>query len=583
VSAAATRGGRKLAAALARFGLHGRLRGVRALDIGAGFAAVLLAEGAAHVTAVRVGPGRLAGEPRADARVVSLEGTSFEDLPLGEAAGPFDFFAVDVSFATARSTLRGFASRLRPGAEGVILVPPQFELPPGRRRAADDPAARAAALARIRAKAAPLGFELLAEAPAPVAAGEGAGALLTHWRFAGRTAKLPARRPAGAAPAPAPGPSPAPERDWSLFAVVAPGLEEVVAEEVRRLPGAREVTRVAGGVTFAGPTELVWRANLGLRAATRVVVRLGEVEARDFSRLRYGLARLPWRRVADGPRAVKVSVAARHCRLYHTGAITENVLLGLADALRLRDPVAAAAPPLGVLVRGVDDRFTVSVDASGELLHRRGWRTEAGAAPLRETLAAGMLLLAGWDPRTPLVDPMCGSGTIVLEACSLARGAPPGAGRAFACAAWPGFDPARWDALVAALRAAAAARSPAPLAGYDHDPRVIAVARRNAERAGCAAGVTLAPLGLEAVAPPAGAGPGLLLCNPPYGRRLGRPAALRPLYTALGRVLRERFRGWRAGVLGADPALARALRLTPTAEHRLVNGGLPVTLSLFQL
>jgi putative N6-adenine-specific DNA methylase len=371
--------------------------------------------------------------------------------------------------------------------------------------------------------------------------------------------------------------------DWDLFAIAAPGLEDVVAAEVRRLPGAREVARTDGGVSFAGPTGLVWRANLGLRAATRVLVRLGEVEAHDFDRLRRAVARLPWSRVAAGPRAVTVSATAHHCRLYHTGAIAERVRLGLGDALGLADPVDAAAAPLGVLVRGVADRFTVSVDASGELLHRRGWRTEAGAAPLRETLAAGLLLLAGWDPRTPLVDPMCGAGTIVLEACSLARGLPPGAGRAFAFEAWPGFDPARYAALVAGLTAAAAPRPPAPLAGYDHDPRVITVAQRNAARAGWADHVTFAAAGLEAVAPPPGAGPGLVLCNPPYGRRLGSPAAVRPAYAALGRALRQRFGGWRAGVLSPGPALARALRLPALAEHRVDNGGLRVTLTMHQL
>jgi putative N6-adenine-specific DNA methylase len=621
---ASGRGAAKLRAAVERFGLAPVIAGSRCLDVGAGtgdFIAVLLETGAIHVTAADVGRNQLDPALRGDEHVTLLEGVHFKTLSLDVAPGPFDFFAVDVSFITARSMVRSLAFRVRPGAEGVILVKPQFELPPGRARAAaghDDPLARQAALDLLRAKAAPLGFTLLHQAPSPVPGARGTVELLTHWRFEGRTALLPpppgatgaaagtaaaaapaaapaAEDAAAAAPAAAAAAAAAPAAEdseadtaapsgWRLFAVAAPGLERVVAAEVRALGDAGDVQEVPGGVEFRGDVETIWRANLWLRVATRVTARLGEVRARDFSRLRRGLGRLPWGLVTDGPRRVVVSATAHECRLYHTGALAENVELAVVDALG-QGAVAAAeseAPALPVYLRGVGDAFTVSIDTSGELLHRRGWRTEAGEAPLRETLAAGLLALASWDPRTPLVDPCCGSGTIVIEAAALAAGLAPGAARHFAFEAWPSFDAERWGELRAEASGTRAASLP-PLLGFDTDADVIVAARHNAARAGLADHVRLGAQPLSEAAPPPGAAPGLVLTNLPYGRRSGDRRDLPRLYRALLHVLRTRFSGWRLGVLTADRTFTTQLRLRPAATHPLVNGGLRVVLHLYSL
>ncbi|MBI5481233.1 MAG: hypothetical protein HY906_20410 [Deltaproteobacteria bacterium] len=286
--------------------------------------------------------------------------------------------------------------------------------------------------------------------------------------------------------------------------------------------------------------------------------------------------------MADGPRRIAVSASTHQCRLYHTGALAENVQLAVVDALGKHAvaPAESDAPALTVFLRGVADVFTVSIDTSGELLHRRGWRTEAGEAPLRETLAAGMLALAAWDPRTPLVDPCCGSGTIVLEAAALAAGRAPGAVRAFAFEGWPGFDADRCGAIRAE---AAVGPTMPPLLGFDTDADVIAIARRNAERAGLAEHVRLCAQPLAEAAPPEGAGPGLVLCNPPYGRRSGDRGDLARLYRSLLHVLRTRFSGWRLGVLTAARTLPTHFRLRPAATYPLVNGGLRVLLYLFSL
>jgi putative N6-adenine-specific DNA methylase len=226
-----------------------------------------------------------------------------------------------------------------------------------------------------------------------------------------------------------------------------------------------------------------------------------------------------------------------------------------------------------VHARVEDDVVTLSVDSSGELLHRRGYRTDVGEAPLRETLAAGVLALAGWRPDEPLVDPTCGSGTFVIEAALAATGRLPGARRAFACERWPVVDPA----AVARLRAAERPRpAPAHLGGSDVDSRAIAAATANAARAGVAGEVRLAVTPVAgAVLPP---GPrGLVVANPPYGRRLA-PRALADIYRAVGALARRG--GWRLAILGPDAALAEAAG-RPSRRLRLTNGGVPVGLFLF--
>jgi putative N6-adenine-specific DNA methylase len=351
----------------------------------------------------------------------------------------------------------------------------------------------------------------------------------------------------------------------AIFAVAAPGLEEVVADEARAL-GAADARAIPGGAVASGDAALLVRLNLGLRAASRVLVRVAEARVRDLARLRRFAAEQPWERFAAGAPAPAVSASARRSRLYHTGAIAERVAGGIADRL------GAGTTPLGVHVRVEDDVVTLSVDSSGELLHRRGYRTDIGEAPLRETLAAGVLALAGWRPDEPLHDPTCGSGTFVLEAALRATGRLPGARRAFACERWPSIDPA----LVARLRAAERPHpAPAPLGGGDVDPAAIAAARANALRAGVAGDVRFEIVEAARAVLPAGP-PGLVVCNPPYGRRISA-RNLADIYRAVGALARRA--GWRLAVLAPDDGLARAAGLGMRGA-RLSNGGVSVGLFL---
>jgi putative N6-adenine-specific DNA methylase len=519
---------------------------------------------------------------------VSLEKTDFKKLSLSVAPGPFDFFTVDVSFVAGRNMLRGLAFRLRPGAEGVVLVKPQFELPSHlvRDGKVEAPALRQRALDAFTAKATALGFTVLATHDSPVAGASGTVEMLAHLRFDGRPDSLPQpgeRRPARSN---AKAKSARPD-GLRWFAVAAPGLEAALRDELDRLPGVADVRAVEGGVELAGPLSVGMAANLWSRIATRVVVRLGEVRAREFAPLRRALAKLPWARFVPPERPLRVEVTAHHCRLYHTGALAETVALAVEDCVgklpaRRDEDEAEGRPLTRILLRGEDDRFTASADASGELLHRRGWRTEAGAAPLRETLAAGILALCEYDPRAPLVDPMCGSGTFAIEAAAVAAGIPPGRGRGFAFETWPCHDPAVWQGLQGQ---ATSPSSGALVHASDRDGRAVEMARRNAARAGVENAVEfrVAALG-QAVVPDE---LGLVVVNPPYGRRLGQRAQALRLGRDIGQTLARRYRGWRAGVLCPDPQFVAAVtagtRKPPAATHALRNGGLRVTLGLWRL
>lgn len=383
-----------------------------------------------------------------------------------------------------------------------------------------------------------------------------------------------------------------------LFAVSQPGLEDICAAELAELglPG----TVVPGGVSFSAELAGLARANLGLGVATRVLVRIGEFRAPGFPELHAHAARLPWERFLSptAPPRVCCLVSARKSRLYHTVGIAERIVRGLGERLGLAAELVPASdddsatdhdgtPPLAALrvhVRLERDRCTVSVDSSGDPLHRRGYRLALARAPLRPTLAAAMLRVAGWRPGEPLLDPMCGSGTIVIEAARRAIGRAPGSDRDFAFLAWPGFTgPAALAAARIDLSPGTADMSPgtADIVGSDRDPGAIEAARANATRGGVLDRLTLAVRPLSACEPPPQTpnNPGLVVCNPPYGVRVGKRGPLRDLYAQLGHVLRDRWPGARVALLCGDE-LWRHCGLSLQVARSLQNGGLPVQLVL---
>lgn len=364
-----------------------------------------------------------------------------------------------------------------------------------------------------------------------------------------------------------------PQRQENFFAVVAPGLEPVCVAELTEL-GFTGLEMVVGGVAFRGRLGDLYRANLWLSTASRVVVRLARFRCRDFPDLYRAAVRLPWGRFLRPGTLCDYRVTCRRSRLLHSERVAETLQAAVAHALGGGAPQAALAKQL-VLVRIVDDEVEISIDSSGELLHRRGYRTAVAAAPLRETLAAGILRLLDWDGRQPLADPLCGTGTFLLEALLRGKGRAPGLQRDFAFMNWPGYRAGLWQVLSSEARRKEQP-CPAVISGGDADAAALSAARANLERLKPAGPVLLEHLPLERQ--PVHPGTGLVLCNPPYGKRLLSDIPLEPYFAGLGRDLQRAYPGWRKALLLPDPQLARATGLPLREVAILDNGGLRVGL-----
>ena len=392
---------------------------------------------------------------------------------------------------------------------------------------------------------------------------------------------------------------------FQLFATTAPGLESIAAGELKSL-GVRGRQEI-GGVAFAGDLDRLYEANLWLRTVSRVVARLGHFHASTFYELERRARKLPWSLFLPASGPVRLRVTCRKSRLYHSDAVAERVLSAISesasrvieasdDAFKGEEDDADGAdeaeradkegdratgverPAQLFVVRIVHDQVEISADTSGELLHRRGYRQEVAKAPLRETLAAAMVLASGWRRDEPLLDPMCGSGTIPIEAALIARGIPPGAQRKFQFMNWPTFNESRWNSILDNARSSAT-RSNAQINGSDRDAGAIGAAERNAERAGVA---DMIHFGETAISDSMAdlnkieQGAGWVLTNPPYGIRIGEGEDLRNLYARIGAVLKTKP-GWRIGVLTPDTGLIGQTRLSMASRFDTRNGGIPVS------
>jgi putative N6-adenine-specific DNA methylase len=369
----------------------------------------------------------------------------------------------------------------------------------------------------------------------------------------------------------------------SAFAVTAPGLESICAAELTALDIAG--TPEEGGVAWTGTMESVARANLWLRTASRVIVRLAEFRATAFFELELQAKQIPWKRFVVPGERVEFRVTCRKSKLYHSDAVAQRFADAVASKIKgvhvgegkeSDDESASASERQLFIVRFVRDVCTVSVDSSGALLHLRGYRQQIAKAPLRETLAAAILLGAGWNGDVPLDDPMCGSGTIPIEAALIARRIAPGIRRSFSFLRWPETDETMWKALVSAAQEVELPRTPVPIHGADRDAGAIAAARANAERAGVQDDVQFDEQAVSAMSE-AGA-PGLIASNPPYGVRVGETDGLRNLYAQLGNVARRNRAGWMLALLAADKKLEQQTQLDFDEQFRTKNGGIPVHL-----
>jgi putative N6-adenine-specific DNA methylase len=348
------------------------------------------------------------------------------------------------------------------------------------------------------------------------------------------------------------------------WVVCPPGLEPLCCDEVRAL-GVKAIHPGNGGVSCMLSTATLYGANLRLRTATRVLVRAGSFRALTFPELIAGVVDLDWSRWL-GKGSIRLSVSSSKSKLFHTGAIAERVAEALAR------PVTDDDDAQLVVVRIARDVVTLSVDSTGAALHHRAWRVASHKAPIRPTLAAGLLLASGWDPSRPLVDPFCGSGTIAIEAALLAARRAPNLGRSFAFQQWPTFKRSAWRSAVAAAEGAAIERRPGIIVAADRDQGAVNATVANARQAEVTIEVRNAAI--SALNLPEE--PGFVISNPPYGIRLGDREHLRDLYDSWGATMRKRGGGWQLALVTNDMSLAGRLNVPFSELLRTTNGGVPV-------
>jgi putative N6-adenine-specific DNA methylase len=360
------------------------------------------------------------------------------------------------------------------------------------------------------------------------------------------------------------------------FATVARGLETLAAQELEGL-GAQQVTPEFCGVTFAGDLELLYRVNLWARLPFRILVKLQTFACRDTRDLYAGIQTIPWQDYLAPAQTLAVTATGKNAQLNHTHFTALQVKNAIVDQQQAyfgeRSSVDTQAPDIRINIHIERDHCVVSLDSSGESLHRRGYRPAVGLAPLKESLAAALIQQTQWQGTLPLLDPMCGSGTLLIEACLLALNVAPGLFREqFGFQHWADFDPTLWQQCLAQAEADQKRTVAVPIVGSDRNYTVIEQAEQNAYRSGVSDYVQWQTLALEQVEAPASEG--VVLCNPPYGERLGRDEDLGALYKLLGNVLKQRFKGWTAYILSGNKALAQSIGLKSAQRFPVWNGSI---------
>jgi putative N6-adenine-specific DNA methylase len=369
------------------------------------------------------------------------------------------------------------------------------------------------------------------------------------------------------------------------FATVARGLEELALQELSEL-GAKDAEIGFCGVSFQGDRELLYRVNLWARLPFRILVKLGDFPSGDDRELYQSVQAIDWSQYLDPRLTMAVTVTGKNDTLNHSHltavqikrAITNQQMANFGD----RSNVDTDAPDIRINVHIDDDTCTVSLDSSGNSLHRRGYRAAVGNAPLKESLAAALVKLSGWTPDLAFYDPLCGSGTLPLEAAMQAVNLAPGLFReSFGFERWLDFDRALFDKLLQEAEGAERKDLALKISGSDRDEDVLRQAQSNAHRSGIDRYVDLQVAELAEVEAPAATG--ILLCNPPYGERLGRDRDLGAFYKLLGDVLKQRFKGWNAYVLSGNKELAKSIGLRSAQRIPVYNGNILCQLMKYEM
>ena len=368
----------------------------------------------------------------------------------------------------------------------------------------------------------------------------------------------------------------------TFFASCPRGLEQLLAEDLAAV-GARDVEQIFGGVHFLADWPACYRANLESRIATRILWRVARAPyAREEDIYRLALE-TPWPRWFLPEQTIRVDVTAVKSALKSIDFVTLRIKDAICDRFRrdlgTRPSVDTRQPDVRVQGFIGSDECTLYLDTSGAPLYQRGLRQKTVDAPLKENLAAGILRLSGWQPGVALLDPMCGSGTFLIEAAQRALGIAPGARRDFAFQRLRQFQPAIWKSLLDAARAAERPAAAAEIFGSDLSPVAVRATLANLDRAGLLPAVSLSQGDLLIIEAPAERG--VMVSNPPYGERVSDLDALAEFYPLLGSALKRRFAGWNCYLISADTRLPKLVRLTPSRKTPLFNGALECRLYEF--
>jgi putative N6-adenine-specific DNA methylase len=369
-----------------------------------------------------------------------------------------------------------------------------------------------------------------------------------------------------------------------FFATCARGLENVLADELRAL-GATDVAPGRGGTAFAGDRALLYRANLWLRTAIRVLRPILEADVTSPDELYAAVRELDWSQYLTPDHTLAVDANVRDSHITHSKYAALRVKDAICDQfverVGRRPSVDVDEPMVGLNLHVYRDHAVLSLDSSGESLHKRGYRPVLTKAPLNEALAAAIVLLTGWSGDVPFIDPMCGSGVLPIEAAWIALRRPPGlTRRRFGFQGWMDYDVRLWTRLRDEARRGVLKQLPAPIGGSDVRRDAVAFAAGNARAAGIGHLLRFEVKDVHDFRPPEGP-PGVIVCNPPYGERIGEEKELKPLYRSLGEVLYQRCPGWRAFVFTGNVKLARELGMKPARRVPLMNGKIPCELLEF--
>ena len=369
-----------------------------------------------------------------------------------------------------------------------------------------------------------------------------------------------------------------------FFAPCPRSLEKLLADELTSF-GAADVKATDGGVAFSGEWQLCYRANLESRIASRILWRVKETRYRSEQDIYKAVFELKWQHWFDVTRTIRVNTIAIRCPLKSLEYITLLVKDAVCDRFRAhcneRPSVDTIDPDMRIHVFIEDDKLMLYLDTSGDALFKRGVRHYTNIAPLRENLAAGILKLAGWQPGTPLLDPMCGSGTFLIEAAQMSLNILPGIARGFAFEKLKNFDAKLWNQM---REQAIASQLPAvqlDIYGSDLYGDALKAARRNLEEAGLAECVALKQANVLEISPPVDHG--ILVANLPYGERMGELDELAELYPKLGDALKKKFGGWTAYLFTADKAILKLMRLSPSKRTPLFNGAIECRLLEYKI